>query len=138
MSQTNIYEAPKADLSIEKGNDEFHEILVIAKRQKALLYTFLIYLLISGATGVVSADVKPLLQLTALPIIISVVIFTARLCLKLYDKASAIFMIVLSIIPLVNLIILLIANSKATKLIKSKGFRVGLVGANIKEITNAI
>ena len=138
MSQKNIYETPKAELSIEKGSDGSDEILVIAKRQKALLYTLLVYLLVSGASGGVNPEIKPLLQLVAIPVMIAIVIFTARLCLKLYGKAGAIFMIVLSIIPLVNLIIILIANSKANKLIKSKGFKVGLVGANIKEITNAI
>lgn len=138
MSDYEVYETPKSNLEPGHDTKDLENILVIAKRQKALLLTFLVYFLLAGYSGSASADVKPLLQLILLPLMLAVVILTALLSIRLYSKIGATIMILLSIIPLINLIIILIANGSANKLIKSKGFRVGLVGADTKEIAKAI
>lgn len=138
MNDINAYEAPKSNLGNSHNSEELRNILVIAKRQKALLVTFLAYFLIAGFSGSADPELKPFIQLAALPLMIAVVVFTARLTLRLYGKLGATIMILLSIIPLINLIVVLIANSRANKLIKNKGFRVGLVGANTKEIEATI
>ena len=138
MNESDVYKAPNADLTKTYDKDGMQDVLEVAKRQKALLYTFLVYILLGIATGVIDPELKLVLQLFVIPVMIAIVVFTARLCLKLYGKTGAIIMIVLSFVPLINLIVLLIANSKANKQIKSKGFRVGLIGANIKEISSAI
>jgi len=138
MNNENLYEAPASNLANNNENADISNVLIIAKRQKALLFTFLAYFLIAGFSGAASPELKPLMQLAGLPLMLAVVIFTARLTLRLYGKVVAIIMIILSIIPLVNLIIVLVANSKANKTIKSRGFRVGLGGASIKEIESSI
>lgn len=138
MNNENIYKTPVSNLANNDEDTDNSNILIVAKRQKALLLTFLAYFLIAGFTGAASPELKPLMQLAGLPLMLAVVVFTARLTLRLYGRWVAILMIILSIIPLVNLIIVLVANSKANKTIKNSGFRVGLIGANIKEIENSI
>jgi len=138
MKDTKVYEAPKSNLEQGHDSDDLKNILVIAKRQKSLLLTFLAYFLLAGYSGSADPQIKPFIQLLALPLMLAVVILTARLTLRLYGKVGATIMIILSIIPLINLVIVLIANSKANKLIKSKGFRVGLAGADTREIEKAI
>ena len=138
MSDSNVYEAPKSKLEENKNNDDLKNTLIIAKRQKALLLAFLAYFILAGISGSAGPEIKPLLQLLALPLMIAIVVLTARLTLRLYGTVAAVIMIILSIIPIINLIIILIANSKANKVIKNKGFRVGLAGANTKEIEAAI
>jgi len=113
-------------------------VLQIAKRQQALLIAFMLYILTAGGSAAVSPEIKPLVQLLILPIMVLIIIFTARLSYKIFGKVGATIFTILSIIPLINLIVILIVNSKASKIIKSKGFRVGLAGANVKEIKKAI
>jgi energy-coupling factor transporter transmembrane protein EcfT len=138
MSINDAYQTPKANLERRDENIDLEYILEIAKRQKALLYTFLIYILLSVLSEAVSADLRPIIQLLILPAALAVVIFTARLCWNLYGKLGAIIMIILSFVPLINLLVLLFANSKANSLIKSGGFKVGFMGANTSEIMKAI
>ena len=113
-------------------------LVLIAKRQRTLLIVFFIYILVVGASSAVTPDLKPLVQLLILPIMVLIIIFTARLSFKLYGKIGASILTLLSIIPLINLIVVLIVNSKASKLIKKNGFRVGLIGASVKEIEKTI
>lgn len=122
----------------EESEISLESVLVVAKRQKTLLIIFLVYLLLVGFGAAASPEIKPILQLLVLPIMVLIIIFTARLSFKVFGKVGATMATILSIIPLINLITILVVNSKASKLIKSKGFRVGLIGANTKEIANAI
>lgn len=64
--------------------------------------------------------------------------FNARLCLKVYGTFTAIILITLGIIPIINFLVVLAASSRANKLIKKAGFKVGFMGANIKEIDQAL
>lgn len=138
MNDNEVYKTPESNLEPGHDSEDLKNILVIAKRQKILLMTFLVYFILAGYSGSANVDIKPFLQLMLLPLMLAVVILTALLSIRLYGKIGATIMIVLSIVPLINLIIILIVNGSANKLIKSKGFRVGLVGADIKEIAKAI
>ncbi|WP_445359860.1 hypothetical protein ACJJIL_12630 [Microbulbifer sp. EKSA005] len=138
MNTNNVYEAPKSQLESGLSRNELENLLVIAKRQKSLLLTFLVYFLVAGYSGTAGPELKLILQLAAIPLMIAVVILTARLSWRLYGRFGAVSMIALSLFPLVNLIILLIVNSKANTVLKKAGFRVGLAGASTKEIAAAI
>lgn len=133
----NIYNSTKSGLSTPIKTNELHETLVIAKRQKALLYTFLLYMLVGALAGV-NEEIKTLVQLTLLPIALAFVIFTTRLSLKLYGTFGAILMAILSLVPLINVLVLLRVNLAASKHIQSSGFKVGMMGANIKKIAHVI
>ena len=43
---------------------------------------------------------------------------------------------VLILIPYVNILLILMVSIKATKMLKEKGFKVGLLGANLKEVAS--
>ena len=133
-----MYKSSNSNLEQESNNIE--RVLIIAKRQRALLLAFFIYLVIAvllfnvtNAYKFTNSELQAFRLLLLVPIL-AVITFTARLCWKLYEKGSAITMIIFSALPVANLFVLLLANSKASKLIKNQGFRVGLMGANTKEI----
>jgi len=96
------------------------------------------YILYPLVPNSINPEIQLMLQILAICLVLAVVIFTARFVLLFYGKLGAIIMIVLSIIPLINLLVLLSANSRANKAIKNAGFRVGLIGANVKEIESSI
>ena len=136
--ENESYETSKPDSSEQNGIDGLREILVVAKRQKSLLYAFLMLILLAISLPIFIGNITDDVQLIFFPIHLAIIILMARLSLKLYGKAGAIFMIVLSIVPVISILALLIVNAKANKLIKSKGFRVGFLGANTKQIADAI
>ena len=61
--------------------------------------------------------------------VLAVVITCALLAFRIFGKPVATLLTALSIIPLVNLIVLLIVNGKATKTLRENGYTVGFFGA---------
>jgi hypothetical protein len=47
-------------------------------------------------------------------------------------------MIILGIVPVINFLVVVAASSRANRLIKKAGFKVGFMGANTKQIKQAI
>jgi heme/copper-type cytochrome/quinol oxidase subunit 2 len=99
------------------------DILRIAKDQKNIMWLILvsfITIVIPFAfiiTGIIST------------------IFIYRLANSI-GSSDAWLYVVLSLIPLVGLITLAVASSKATKILKSRGIRVGLMGAKSNDLKN--
>ncbi|WP_136808777.1 hypothetical protein [Desulfosediminicola flagellatus] len=108
-------------------------LLTVGSRQKALLRALLVYLLVIVGSVFLPA-VREFEQLLLLLVGIVIVYLTARLCWALYGRGSAILLTLLSCIPYVNIVIILLASGKATRILKGKGFKVGLLGANLSEV----
>ncbi len=140
MEANAIYESPKANLNNENSSraDELDKVLQVAKRQKALIYTFLAYFFAAALQGLLPQEIKVIASLIVFPVWIAIIILNARLCLKVYGKFTAVLLIILGIIPLINFLVVLAASSRANKLIKTAGFKVGFMGASIKEIDQAL
>ena len=140
MNKENVYTAPKSALIDREtlSSVDGDKVLTVAKRQRTLIYTFLIYIVLAAITGFVGDDMRPLLQILAIPVALTVVIMTARLCLKVYSIVIAIILIILSFVPLLNILVLLAASSRANKYIKDSGFKVGFLGADVRAIEDAL
>lgn len=139
MEANAIYESPKASLidNTTSGAAELDKVLQVAKRQKALIYIFLAYFFAAALQGL-PQEIKAFVGLIILPLWIAIIIFNARLCLKVYETFTAVLLITLGITPLINFLVVLSASSRANKLIKSAGFKVGFMVANIKVIDRAL
>lgn len=61
-------------------------------------------------------------------------IFVFILAMRVYGTVFGIVLGLLSLIPLINLLVLLMVNGKATSILKQQGIQVGLLGANLSEI----
>ena len=103
MDVNAIYESPKANLTnytdLETG--ELNKVFQVAKRQKALIYTFLAYFF-AAALQTLPQELKVITSLVIFPIWIAIIIFNARLCLKVYGTFTAVILITLGIIPIIN------------------------------------
>ncbi len=116
-----------------------NNILNIAKKQRNLLIVFFLYLLAVGVIAAISDPaVTEKIRFIAIPLAIAVVVLVGVLAFTIYGKPAAVLLTILCIVPLINLIIFFVVNGRANKIIKSKGYRVGLAGADIKAITNDI
>ena len=125
----------KSNLLSQAKKSDLQNILILAKRQKVLIYLFLFYLVLSAFYT--STDRESGIFL-AYVLTLVIMIFGARLYWRLYKRPGAIIRIVISTIPLVNLLVLLMASSKVNKLVKNQGFKTNMGGANIREIREAI
>lgn len=99
------------------------DIQDIAQSQKLLIWGYLASLL-----GVV-----PYFLIITVPFLLYT-IWRLSSALKT-DAGSQALLILLSLIPVVSLIPLLVLNGKATRILKSEGVRVGLLGARKQDLT---
>lgn len=140
MSDNSIYDAPKADLGsdVKLAPEEAQKILSIAKRQKALIYVLLAYILLFVISATASPTILTYFKYFAWPVMLAVAIFTAMLCWKVYGRVAAVIMVILSIVPGINILVMLAASGRSNTTISSAGFKVGILGAKIAEIETVI
>ncbi len=131
----NLYQTPEANLQTDSlPNDQVEFLVSVAKRQKHLLYVFLVYLVYSYNLGIADGDTRYVVQLFALPMLLAVIIFNIRLSWVLYGTAGKIIMAILGAIPILNFLVILMANARANKKLSENGIKVGFMGARIADI----
>ena len=119
-------------------NNQFskEQIIAIAKNQKFVLI-FLLFRIISYLLcGMAGDALGPLFSLLVLVFSILTVIFFVKLMMAL--RIATIWVVVravLSFLPIIGLVVLLVVNSKATKVLKSTGIEIGLLGASKSTIS---
>lgn len=103
--------------------------------QKCVLYAILIYFVILGLGGLPKTQVAApllgvLIGLLGLTSLVLGIIGILRIGDGLrYGLTLRIVLVLLTIIPLVNLVTLLVLNAKATSMLRAAGYKVGLLGA---------
>jgi len=136
MGTKELYQPPQAELT-DKSKD-LSEVLKVAKRQKMLLMTFLSYLFFAMASSMfLPAELQPLAGFAVIVLALAMVILTGALSWLVYGKVLTVFFVLLSIVPLVNLLVVLAINARASKKIKESGFKVGFMGADTKSMALA-
>jgi len=65
---------------------------------------------------------------------VTAAVFVFMLALAVYSTGTGIVLGILTLIPIVGLIVLLIVNGKATSILRQHGIKVGLMGADPKQI----
>jgi len=111
------------------------DLKTVALYQKGLLVCILLYLL--GVVGqfFIPPEASLLLALVVLVVVITATVFVFLLATKVYGTGVGILLGILTLIPCVGLIVLLIVNGKATSILRQNGIRVGLLGANLSDLT---
>jgi hypothetical protein len=126
VTQPNPFQTPVADLAAEPpGAASLSEL---ARGQKLLIYAILINIaaiVLRNAVGALGAVVLGLMTL----VLAITGIFGIAAALRFSTLAK--WLLALSmLIPFVNLIVMLLLNVRATKVLKSGGYKVGLLGAS--------
>jgi hypothetical protein len=65
---------------------------------------------------------------------ITAAVFIFMLAISLYNTGVGVLLGILTLIPLIGLLVLLVVNSKATKLLREHGLKVGLMGAKLPKV----
>ena len=125
MSEVNPYQAPKAP--VDTGVDSSEDIEKVRTGQKTILWAIVL-----NIGGTLLNFAVPLLGvLAALAALVMSFVGIVRLGAGLgYSTAARVGLCILMFVPLVNLITLLIVNSRATSRLRDAGYKVGLMGAS--------
>lgn len=115
------------------------KVLDVAKKQKHLIVVFFLYLFsVFVNVKFKGTDYTLIAQSAVLVLAIMVVIFLSLLAFGIFNKVVSVIFTILCFVPLINLVVFLIVNSKANKIIKSHGYKIGIAGADLQAIKNDI
>jgi hypothetical protein len=110
------------------------DLRAIAVRQRGIMYCILGYLVLVAAQFAVPEELRIIPGLLALAVSVAAAVFVFMLALSVYNTAAGVILGILTLVPLVGLFILLIINARATKILRQHGIRVGLMGADPRQI----
>ncbi len=110
------------------------EMQAIAKHQKGVLICIALYLLCVIGQFVVPSQAKTFVALGALVPIIGGAVFVFMLATKVYNTVSGVLLGIVTLVPILGLIVLLVINGRATKVLRNADVSVGLFGANLSEL----
>jgi hypothetical protein len=112
------------------------ELLPVAEAQKGILVCLFLYVVFSiGLTGLLTIELRVgAMVLTALLVldVLAGMVFVFLLAVRVYSKWLGVILEVLTLVPLIGVFALLTVNSKATSVLRDHGFRVGLLGADLR------
>jgi hypothetical protein len=111
-----------------------NNLRVIAIRQRAVMYCLLAYIVLIVVYFVVPVPMKIVPALGILAASVTAAVFVFMLALATYNTATGIILGILTLVPLVGMIVLLAINQKATSILRRNGIKVGLMGADPKQI----
>jgi hypothetical protein len=102
--------------------------------QKGVLVCLLLDLMaIAGALAGPMA-IQALLGYGLIVLFIAGAVFVFLLAMICYGTSTGVVAGIGALIPYIGIIVLLIVNNSATKLLKKEGIRVGLLGADLSQI----
>lgn len=128
MSQTsNPYEAPKSQVEDLRSHDDAR-LQRIAGGQKFAIYAILLNFVAYAIAVLVPGPFAGLAFLAAF-VLGAIGIFRLGETVS-QSVVLRLLLIVLMIVPLLSLLLLLSLNSRATRLLREGGYRVGLLGAS--------
>ena len=138
MSETNPYQTPEAAFN-QEGID-LEKVKKIATGQKLIIYAIFIHMLLITINivlvryGIIESTIYIVIVagrfFALLLSIIGVIKLTSALGNSIIMK---IIFIILLFLPLINLIVLLLLNSRATRKVQEAGYKVGLFGASYEK-----
>lgn len=110
------------------------DLRAVAWYQKGIILCILIYVCMFVGQFLLPEDLRLLFLLALIPLGVTATVFVFLLATKVYNPALGAILGILTLVPCIGLIVLLIINTKATTLLKSRDIYVGLLGARMSDI----
>ena len=129
------YEDDENDYIPRRGRRLPRETLrEIALYQKALIAFIIVYLCLIGSQYLLREEDRIYLLISVVPILLSAALLVFLLLTKVANSGLGVALAVLTLVPCVGLIVLVVANIKATSALNENGIRVGFFGASLSDI----
>lgn len=128
--------ASKASQSVQDTNGHV-DMPKLAESQRTLILVLLLAFLLQGPVLLMAYGEPALGLLTQFVLIVLQAIATFRISKHCYgDSGMALILTFLALIPFFGILALLVVNGKATKVLQSQGFKVGLLGVDKAAISD--
>ena len=129
----NPFQSPASDFAVGVKSGRREDLKSIATYQKGILICILIYLLTIVGNFFIPEDVQILLGLALAVLGVVSTVFVFLLAIKVYNTGVGILLGLLALVPCLGLIVLLVINGKATRILQQNGHKVGLLGADLSQ-----
>lgn len=116
-------------LNYQSPPESPYDLRAVANRQRAVNLCVLAYILVAVGRLVAPPQIAIYVALVGLAVVLTAVVFVFMLATQIYSTGLGILLGVLTLVPLVGLIVLLVVNGKATRILRAHGIPVGLLGA---------
>ncbi|MEW4570785.1 hypothetical protein AB1L88_23205 [Tautonia sp. JC769] len=135
----NPYEAPQSigrpvDEAVGVRGGSRQDLRKVATYQKGILVCILLYFGVMVGQFVLPPDLAIAMAFAVIGVGLASMVFIFLLAMKVYSTGFGIVLGIGALLPLIGLIILLMVNGKATRILKENGIHVGLLGANLSQI----
>jgi hypothetical protein len=138
----NPFQAPESDLDPSRDrrvtgvlSGKRSDLRSVALYQRGIMICILVYFgCIVGSFLAPSNELKLVVGIALLFDFLVAMIFVFLLSIKVYGVGLGIVFGFGSLVPCINLIVLLVINSKATSILKDNGIKVGFLGANPSDV----
>jgi hypothetical protein len=126
MVDDNPYNTPDSNVRVKPDDDA--EVQKVISGQKLILYAILLNI---GA-NILAARIPMVGIVAFLAAGVMAISGLAKVCTGLrYHVAAIVAFCLMMIVPLLNLVVLVMINHKATARIRDAGYEVGLMGAKV-------
>jgi hypothetical protein len=111
-----------------------NDLRVIATRQRAIMFCILGYIIAIIGQFALPPEMRFIVGIIAIGLSITASVFVFMLAIALYSTGTGIVLGILTLVPLIGLFVLLTVNGKATNLLRQHGIKVGLMGADPRQV----
>jgi hypothetical protein len=125
---------PPSQLNYATPAEGRSDLRQIAVRQRAIMYCILAELAMIALQIALPSPLNLLAVLGLVAAAITAAVFAFMLSMAIYSTAVGIIMGILSLIPYLGLLFLLIINGRATGILRAHNIKVGLMGADLRQI----
>ena len=120
----NPYQSPATnDRAIGVNSGSREDLRSVAKYQRGIMLSILGYIILVGAQFAVPDSLKIVLGLALLAVGLAGTVFVFLLAMKVYSTGTGVLLGILTLVPCLGLIMLLIVNGKATKVLRRTASR---------------
>lgn len=131
----NPYEPPSAAAAVvEITSGDRRDSVKVAQYQKGVLVCLLVNILAYVGALLGPLGLRTLCAWVLIVGSLAACVFAFMLAIKVSNVIVGILMGLLTLIPFVNLFVLLIINQRATRVLMRNGIKVGFMGANLSAI----
>jgi hypothetical protein len=133
-TEENPYAPPRVtDIAVGVKSGRREDVRSVAVAQKAIMVCIILQLLGSASRFVVPPQYLLYVLIAILCILLASTVSVFFLAMKVFNVGLGIVYGIGALIPCIGLIVLLVVNQKATKILRDNGHEVGFFGADLSK-----
>jgi hypothetical protein len=133
-TEENPYAPPKtSDWAVGVRSGRREDLRTVALAQKAIIVCILLNISAVLCIFLLPREWLALVVAGVLVLIVAQMVSVVTLAIKVYNVGTGIIYGIGTMVPYIGLILLLVINNKATKVLRENGHHVGFFGADLSE-----